>query len=74
MVAERLISSMALDAKVTFEEYSGENEMSVLPVTVNRAVQISLRVTEAKADGRCRETRRVVNFRRFCTPLSRTKK
>ncbi|CAN7545525.1 alpha/beta hydrolase-fold protein [Rhizobium rhizogenes] len=41
----RLAASAALPGMATFEEYSGENHMSVLPVALNRAVQIAFRRT-----------------------------
>ncbi|MCM2293111.1 alpha/beta hydrolase-fold protein [Allorhizobium sp. BGMRC 0089] len=42
-MAERLNGVMALKDRVVFEEFAGENHMSVLPVAVNRAVQIAFR-------------------------------
>jgi predicted alpha/beta superfamily hydrolase len=41
----RLAASAALSGMATFEEYSNENHMSVLPVALNRAVQIAFRKT-----------------------------
>ncbi|NTG47854.1 alpha/beta hydrolase [Agrobacterium rhizogenes] len=42
-MALRLAASATLPGKVTFEEYAGENHMSVLPVALNRAAQIAFR-------------------------------
>lgn len=45
-MAHRLAASGALEGRATFETYAGENHMSVLPVALNRAVQIAFRRTE----------------------------
>lgn len=42
-MTERLTASAALEDRAVFEEYPGENHMSVLPVALNRAVQIAFR-------------------------------
>jgi hypothetical protein len=42
-MALRLATSAVLREKAIFEEYSGENHMSVLPVALNRAAQIAFR-------------------------------
>jgi predicted alpha/beta superfamily hydrolase len=41
----RLAASATLPGMATFEEYSGENHMSMLPVALNKAVQIAFRRT-----------------------------
>ncbi len=42
-MADRLAASTTVLERATFEEYQGENHMSVLPVALNRAVQIAFR-------------------------------
>ncbi|HEY0124167.1 MAG TPA: alpha/beta hydrolase-fold protein [Rhizobium sp.] len=42
-MALRLAASATVSGRVSFEEYSGENHMSALPVALNRAVQIAFR-------------------------------
>lgn len=44
-MALRLAASAALQERASFEEYPGENHMSVLPVALNRAAQIAFRKT-----------------------------
>ncbi len=45
-MAQRWARLASSAASVTFEEYPGENHMSVLPVALNRAVQIAFRGTK----------------------------
>ncbi|MDK4704490.1 MULTISPECIES: alpha/beta hydrolase [unclassified Rhizobium] len=42
-MAERWAKLASSTGTITFEEYAGENHMSVLPVALNRAVQIAFR-------------------------------
>jgi hypothetical protein len=42
-MAERWSKLASSTETITFEEYAGENHMSVLPVALNRAVQIAFR-------------------------------
>lgn len=42
-LAQRWTASAAFTGIATFEEYAGENHMSVLPAALNRAVQIAFR-------------------------------
>ena len=45
-MAQRWTASASFTGTATFEEYAGENHMSVLPVALNRAVQAAFRRTK----------------------------